>query len=255
MKIATWNIAGGHTVKSASHFDYNEEDVAYFARHLAETESDIICLQETHLNTDRSIAREIADKLGGYRCFETSVSKSHIDDDYQLGMAILSKIGLSNPENILFPKPDFDLYFKDGRPAEKHDKALQKATANGVNIANMQLLPIMVFGYTYLEGEGKKLAYIIDRLMTENLNPPVILCGDFGMSVKYAETFPELFEKLKLQNSLPDVPTYHIPHELAKINAPDRIYYSTDTLEVIDSGVIVTETDHYLCWSEIGLKN
>ena len=54
--IATWNIAGGRPIRTDGLFDYADEDINYFADELRKINPDVICLQETHMNDERSVA-------------------------------------------------------------------------------------------------------------------------------------------------------------------------------------------------------
>jgi hypothetical protein len=61
------------------------------------------------MNQGRKLGHELANKLGMYEAFESPLSPSHIDADYQLGMAILTKTPLANPRLELYPNPSFEL--------------------------------------------------------------------------------------------------------------------------------------------------
>ncbi len=254
MKIASWNIAGGHTVKSKSHFDYEDEDVSYYVRHLAAIDPDVICLQEVHMNAAQSTAQQIAEGLNGYQVSEFPLHDSHIDDNYKMGLAILTRGEFEDPQLHLYPPPEFDLYFNDGRRAAKHDKGLQTVRYGGNLIANTHMLPLIIFGYDYRYDKGRKFAGTIDNAMAANLGEPLIFCGDFGASNAQASTYKKTIGIFKLQNALPAKPTYHAASEVGGINAPDCIFFSTASLERSDAGIIITKTDHYLCWADIKLS-
>ena len=252
MRIASWNIAGGHTVKSTGHFDYNPEDTSYFSDQLAELEPDVICLQETHTNEKRSVAAEIARELGGYHVFNSPLSPSHVDPAYKLGMAILTRKPFANERLHMYPSPEFELFFaSSGRKAIEHKKALQTVDYDGMQVANTHMLPLIIFGYDYREGRGKELAGKIERVIENNLSDRGVLCGDFGMSNGQFEVYRELMKKFQLENALPEKPTYHDASPIGGLNAPDCMFYTAGTLEVVDSGVVTTNTDHYLCWAEV----
>jgi hypothetical protein len=233
------------------HFDYNQEDLAYFIQQLRLLHADVICLQETHSSDQRSVACEIAEQLGGYHVFESAMNPSHINPAFKLGTAILTKESFENAVCNEYPDPPFDLYFSNGKSAIRHPKGVQQLIYKGLNIANTALVPLVIFGYDYHAGEGKKLAGEIEQLLLRELQSPFVLCGDSGMSNEQATAFPKLFETFRIHNALPAVPTYHTTSEVGGLNVPDVMYLSGGSVKQIDSGVVVTDTDHYLCWTEV----
>jgi exonuclease III len=106
MRIASWNIAGGHTIKSKKHFDYNEADTTYFVKQLQVISPDVVCLQEDQTGQGPGTANEIAKGLGGYFVYQTPMHDSHIEAGFRLGMAILTKNEFASPRLIKFPNPD-----------------------------------------------------------------------------------------------------------------------------------------------------
>lgn len=254
MKIASWNIAGGHTVASHEHFDYWPEDLAYFVEQLKKLDPDVVCLQETHTSHSRSIAREIAGFLGQYQVFDSEMSPSHIDPSYRLGMAILSRIGMRSEKLSVYPDPDFELLLPSGKEAATHPKGVQTVTAGGTCVGNTHMLPLVVFGYDYRVEPGKSLALKIGSVLEMALRAPAILCGDFGMSNAQETVYASVFAPLSMRNALRAEATYHRPSEVGGVNRPDSIFYTADSLVVAGSGVVQTQTDHYLTWAEINQK-
>jgi endonuclease/exonuclease/phosphatase family metal-dependent hydrolase len=124
--IATWNIAGGRPTLSDERFDYDAEDLSYFAEELKMINPDIVALQESHKSDTRSVASELAGKIGLNVCIDEAISPSHIDPEYQLSLAVLSKLGSVHAEDGLrFPYPKFPLTLPNGQPAKRHDKGMQ----------------------------------------------------------------------------------------------------------------------------------
>lgn len=162
LKIASWNIAGGRTVRSLEHLDYETENLEYFADILRDVSPDILCLQEVHTNDDRSTARDLAGLLGYSHVYEDRLSPSHIDSNYEMGLAILSRQPLETPVNRLFPNPGYELVMPNGTTEACHEKGMQLTKYEGVTIANVQMLPVAVFGKSYETGDGVELAKEID---------------------------------------------------------------------------------------------
>jgi endonuclease/exonuclease/phosphatase family metal-dependent hydrolase len=125
----------------------------------------------------------------------------------------------------------------------------------GLVVANTHCLPLVIFGRDYRKGEAKLLGDEIEALLIKQLQEPVILCGDFGMSEGQSKVLARLIEKLQLKNALPAEPTYHAPaaYETDLPNAPDCIYFSQTGLLCLQSAIVRTQTDHYLGWAEFAL--
>lgn len=249
MKVISWNIAGGRPINSNGLFDYQKENIKYFADEIEKLSPDIVCLQETHINNERSVSRELAELLSFKHLFDLSANhQSHIDSDYQLGMAILSKYPIMEQQQIQYPDAWFDLFWADGRKvtAPPHHKYLQIAKVDNFYVANTQLLPIHIFGSNYTKGEGATLANKIDDIITENLKEPLIFCGDFNFD-NPSMILPKLFAKFHLSNALPATPT-----EPAGTK-PDHILYS-EQFKTVSADVIPTQSDHFLCFAELDYK-
>lgn len=252
LKVISWNIAGGRKVLSNKRFDYGSEDVSYFVKSIKPLNPDIICFQEIHFKKNSKATSDlVAEMLDGYSVCNYKLSPSHIDNNYFLGMSILSKMDVLGTSNIVYPYPEFSLYFKDGRKAQKHNKGLQIIKNDDFIIGNTQLLPIGIFGHTYTSKDG---LFLIEKIITEQLNHlkrPVILCGDFGAD--YENRFYEVFDKLittfDFVDSIRNYDTRNF--DSSKINKfkTDYIFYSPE-FKLINSGVIETQTDHFLCWAE-----
>lgn len=88
IKLASWNIAGGIKYKELT------EDIDYLRDVIREINPDIICLQENHINQERSLARD-AFKDSYQFITEINVSPSHNDSKYELGLAVLSKFEIT----------------------------------------------------------------------------------------------------------------------------------------------------------------
>lgn len=248
LRIVSWNVAGCHTMASMDHFDYLPEDIEYFADHLQKIEPDIICLQESHTSIDGSSgnAEKLARRIGFPYLFNSSCSVSHVDKDYKLGNSIISKIKFNDEHIAFFPNPEGDLFWSDGRLALTHEKGVQVVSFDLFNVANSQMLPARLFGFNYDDGgRGSKLAEGINEVMKKEVEKPVIWCGDFNFSDPL-KVYSHLIN-LGMKDALPEVNT--LPSKDVTKKKSDFIFYSPE-FKLIDSGVIETNTDHYLCWAE-----
>lgn len=239
--IATWNIAGGHLLRSGEVFDYGPEEVGYFAEQLRAVDPDVVCLQETHRNATRSVAQEIADALGGYACVEQENSPSHIDPAYTLGNAVLSRLPILRSEEHLFAYPDFPLVLSDGRPAVRHEKGFQIIALDGVGVMNLQMQPLRSLGTPYDTKEGSAFARQMEVQLLEHRSGSMLVCGDFNVD-HASELYPEFLEGM--YNALPDAPT-------RPGNKRTDYLFASPEFQVKASGIIETQTDHYLCWATL----
>lgn len=252
LKIISWNIAGGRKVLSSNRFDYGSEDVAYFAKIIKKQNPDIICFQEVHFSKNSEpTSGLIAKILGGYNVSNYILSPSHIDKNCLLGMSMLTKFDVIKSTNFVYPYPKFELFFKDGRKAEKHNKGMQVIEIKDFLIANTQILPIGIFGHTYLEENGRYLINRIIEKQIKNLKRPMILCGDFGADYenRFYEVFNKLVTTLHLNDAIKGCVTRNVDSSKVGKFKTDYIFYSPE-FKLIKSGVIETQTDHFLCFAE-----
>ena len=205
---------------------------------------DIVCLQETHINSERSIATEIGKKIGGYFLEEFDVSPSHIDKKFHLGNAILSKQKPTKEGHFLFPYPTFPLYLPGNKLAEHHDKGFQVVQFSFTRVINLQMMPLRFLGTPYGSPQGEKFAHKMEDLLKLHAERPILVCGDFNTDDTESLYRPFLESAGMKSALLPDMPTR--PNK----KRSDYIFYS-DNFILRDSGVIQTNTDHYLCWARL----
>lgn len=249
MKIATWNIAGGHTAKSSKAFDYSTRNLNYFANQLAALNPDVLCLQEAEyeLSGSLSLANYFAEQLNMPFVFETRMHASHITPGCGIALAILSKEPFDTKRSVVQPYPSFPLYLPNGKPAAKHIKHLQIAEIHGIQIANTHTQPLELLGTPYASEKGRAFADELCDLFIRELRPPLVFAGDFCADLHGSVT--EIYQKMCDALSLTDV----LPPGQTKPNntgRPDAILTSPE-LTAQASGIIQTETDHFLCWADI----
>jgi exonuclease III len=248
LRIATWNIAGGRKMRSQEVFDYEDRDLEYFADQFKALNLDIICIQECeYLETDH-IAEKLAKLLGIPCVFETLMHQSHISPGYTISTVILSKSPLIKAQAIKQPYPDFEVTLPNGQPAQKHTKYLQVAEYDGLCVANTQTQPLEFLGTPYESERGRGFAKILSKLFIEELHRPLVFAGDFCADLHtthVSKIYKEACESFELKDVLP--PGQTKPNNKGRA---DAIFISPE-LKKIDSGIVQTETDHFLCWAEI----
>lgn len=251
LKILSWNIAGGDKVTNKD-IKNSKEDIPYFAKTIREYDADIVCLQETHINSSRSTSKEIADLAGYQYVYEESISPSHNSPDYQLGLAILSHEVITSKKLIRYTNPNLErIVVSNGRKFTSHDKAAQIINFHGIDILNTQLLPMHVFFIDYDKDQGKEIFANITNQIINNIKSPAILCGDFNYDFDNPEEL--LLKSLNLRCVLPEDKRTLI-HESSSNTHPDHIFvshqFTCNTSEVVE-----TESDHYLCYCELKTTN
>jgi endonuclease/exonuclease/phosphatase family metal-dependent hydrolase len=248
LKIATWNIGGAHIINSADMFDYDKEDLSYFAEILKPLDLDVICLQESHTKDGSIVSKRLAETLGLPFVFDAPRSPSHIDESYQLADAIISRYPIEDTQHIPLPNPAFELYFQDGKKARLFQTYVQVARIQGITFANTHLQPLHLFGYSWGEGEGQKLAFDTETVFLDNLGtPPLIFAGDFN-APELQKDFSRVIQTFQLTPALDEQPTD------VKGKKMDYILYSPE-FTIRNSEVVKTDkSDHYLGWAEVTIR-
>ena len=245
--VASWNIAGAHTIKSSNTTIYDKKDSAYFIEQLADLSPDIVCLQETHSTKggEPKDALTIARGLSMDVAVNSVNSPSHIDSKFTLGNSILTSIDYFDVKDELYPEPPGELYWNDGRPADTHHKSLQSVNIQNFQVLNTQMLPVRLFGFTYDNERGSEYSNGINSVMEGMAANPSIWCGDFNFN-KPIQIYAHM-SKLNLKESLPQRETG--PSDDEENNKPDHILYSPE-FTLLSSDIIKTQTDHYLCYAK-----
>lgn len=240
LTLAIWNIAAGRTSRTKAQFDYNpEEDMQYFIDVLKEVNADVVCLQEVHTSHNRSQAKEVFDALNGTYLLNSVAHPSHIDSNFEMGNAIISKLPVSHTKTIFFPNPWFDMYFKDGRKAIEHPKNVQLVQIGNIWIGNLHLLPLRLFGLQYNDGGlGQELSVRIEKTLLA-LPANLILSGDFNFP-EPEEIYPNFIKERGLQRVA------------FAMSSTDHTFIPKG-VEVISSKIIETRSDHNLHIVELKL--
>jgi exonuclease III len=249
LKIASWNIAGGRKMNSGQRYDYiANEDIDYFVKKLSALDPDIICFQEVHFKDGVSTASQIAKKLAMPHVFDSNAGHtSHIDANYQLGTAIISRLPLHKTTITPVPYPDFPLFLPSGEPErERHHRFLQTAQCQGFTVANLHTLPMHFFGLAYDKDKGKDFAHQIEDLLLATLKQPLLFAAELNFDDARL-IYPRFYKELELSEALGTLPTRPDGRRT------DHILYSPE-FQLISSGAEETESDHYVCWTEFEVK-
>jgi len=248
LRIATWNIAGGRKARSAQRFDYRERDLSYFAEQLRAIDVNVVCLQEVEYAKGEDFAAQLAGEVGLPYIFQTPMHPSHIDAKYEIAQVMLSRQSFSAQRAVAQPYPTFPLHLPSGAPAQRFVKHLQIAEIGGVQIGNVQTQPLEFLGTPYESERGRRYAAEVSEMFVRELRRPVLLVGDFCADFRtrhVADIFGSACGALALSDALPLGHTK--PHAAGR---PDAIFASPE-FAVVDSAIVPTETDHFLCWAEL----
>jgi endonuclease/exonuclease/phosphatase family metal-dependent hydrolase len=248
LKLVTWNINGGYGLDPDNPTRLlGYENLDYFIGLLKRIDADVICLQEVHVRAGRSQAVEIARNLGLQGVYESVASSSHIDADYGLANAILTRSPFKAAHAVTLPRPHFPLALPlllPDEPAALHDKLVQTVRLGELTVANTHLLPLHILGASWTSPQGRALAEVTADLLRNVLHTPLMLCGDFNYP-DVPDLMPELVRALNLVDALAD-------GSLSRARV-DHILISDD-LESCGSEVIEAFADHLPCVAVLRFK-
>lgn len=244
MKIISWNVAGFRREVSKDTWDYTDFDYDYFLKIVKQYDPDVVCLQETLFYGEVDQVSEFA-KLLNHSFISSKVSPDHTKDGAFLGMGIVSKHDINSFKKETLPYPSFPLFFSDGREAQKFDKIAQIVEIDNLNIINLQLQPIHYWNYNYYEEPGYSYAKEIENVLIPDIDLKTIISGDFQIShleipfknilKSHSDSLPNEFTRIR-QNG--------------KNTKSDHILVPNN-LKVIRSEVFQTQTDHFMCFTEV----
>lgn len=248
VKIVSWNIGGGYVQSST--VDNPRLDIGQFIRVLHDIDADIVCLQEVHCWDGGSQAEQIALELNYAHVSVFQLSNSHIELGKKLGISVLSRFAAQKYTEVHYEQPAFDLFFQDGRPAEKHPKGYQLLKMeNGIYVLNTHLLPVHSFGLRYEAADLRVFSNHINDALSGLEDSKLVMCGDWN------HNHPEQFLQNLKAKHVRDVSSEATkPNVDSVYSRPDHIFYTPD-LRCDGSGVVQTEgADHKACWASISFE-
>jgi len=207
MKIKTlqWNIGGGwireeksDATKSASYSNY---DLNYIVTILKSQMPDVITLQETHYNKHLNQTEVIANKLGYKYFVNDTYDNSHIDKDFKLGQAIISKYEITEHDFEFYYNPKLKVVY-EGDKWITHDKGattcLIRIKDSIVEFKSTHSTPFEKFKVDYSNPKVQKVIRTMEKYLSPKENTCIIQ-GDFNADKRsLKKTFPGLFADEKL---------------------------------------------------------
>jgi hypothetical protein len=208
----------------------------------------VVILQENHANETTSFSEEFQNQIQLSHKLDFQTNRSHIDPNYYLSLSTLARWPILDIKTVLFPNPHWKDQTKTGMELVSFDTGLTVCNINGINFINTQLLPELLFHKDYTTKEGAE--YVRSFINSiPHLKGPVVLAGDFN-SQKYMKWLQEFAASNGLTNALEHIPTRPTVHGDV---FSEGIYFSND-LNLLETKVIKTKTDHYLCYVELSSK-
>jgi len=182
LRVGTWNILGRQR-----HHDSRVADDGAVYDTLADTRTDILCLQEVHFY-DGEVEAQLRSELraAGLSYFVGApLSPSHLDEEAQLGVGIAARFPLQRPSTRALSNPGLRANVR-GQEWELHDKGLigtQVRLSPGVqfNVYSLHLFPFFEFGADdradHVDKMWRELWDVVDG---HNEHLPTILAGDYN---------------------------------------------------------------------------
>lgn len=241
MRIVTWNIGGGFV---SSGKGFIKEDLNYFITVLKILNPDIICFQEIHLGLEDQ-TKIIAQSLKyPYYCV-TPYDSSHLKENNQLCLSVISRFTLLRKRFFKLPNPQIEVKRPNGEIWKSHDKGFMivsiKIRNENIDVITGHTVPFSKFNRDFMEPEFNPIRKEIERLILKHPKR-VIVAGDMNYAdlVKlipkvFQEGFKEVFK----------APTHHGKQM-------DHILISKEWA-IKDSRVVLGKADHYMAYADIEL--
>ncbi len=243
IRALQWNIGGGkvrHPDADPTLFPYDQEGLEEIIDTIEESNADIVTLQETHENGSSSQTAEIAEAAGYPYWVNDHYGESHIDPDYHLGQAVISRYPLDNHTFQTFINPGYTAEWA----TRSHDKGVTSVHLALGNKAVLQAqtlhaVPFRAFGVDpYSELAKPVLEDMEARVLATSIGDG-ILQGDFNLDYpSLLEFFPQLLRSGRFEEVLQALGT------TPKGGKIDHILYSGVVL-VRSEVVSKVLTDHY----------
>ena len=246
MRIATWNIGGGFILSDQKQ-EFDLENIDYFIDELQKIKPDVVCFQEIHVSENNDQPKMIAKALGFEFVEVESIADSHLKDNEQLSIAIISKYPIISSKFNKLPNPNLQFIW-NGKKEFSHDKGFLEAKVNysdtAIKILSGHMVPFHLFEKDFLADEFKEIRDQIEEIICHE-KMPTIIGADMNFEDIY-KLIPNVF-KQRFKFVLSDKPT--IPKGIKQ----DKIIISDDWI-FADSKIIKGRADHYLCFADIELK-
>lgn len=207
MKIKTmqWNIGGGWIRNEEDPSDqpssYSIENLDYIIEKISEFKPDIITLQETHANGSQNQTEDIAKTLD-YQYFVNDVyDKSHIDENFGLGAAIISRFKILEHDFRFYYNPKLKITHKD-EEFISHDKGVATCVleidGQRVEVKSSHAIPFRKLEMSQTDKRVRRIIESMEKHLAPRLDK-VLIQGDLNQnSESLKQVFPGLFKNPNL---------------------------------------------------------
>jgi len=189
MKLLSWNIAAGHIFKknisnALHHENYDIEDLNYFIDEIKKTDADVVFLQETHSEGEKSQGKIIAEKLSYQFYREHAYGKSHIEKGKQLTLVTLSRYPILSAFFHALPNPNLTIQRPNGEQWVTLNMGflVTEVTIHNikVNFANCHLIPLHYFKRHFAEPDFQYMRDDLTEFLNNLAQKPAIAGGDYN---------------------------------------------------------------------------
>ena len=190
LRTLTWNIGGGkfleHGQDPGLMSSYNIDGIDVIAEQIAQSDAQIITIQEAHGNDDDNQVAHIARKLGYEYFYFDAITDSHIDPSFKLGNGIISKFPMSDVRVGRFYNPDVD-FEMEGKRHHTHDKGYVTCTIlmneKAVLVSSVHLIPFKFVGLTFDSDVTKRILSSVSVALQDIHEAPYgLIQGDFNIN-------------------------------------------------------------------------
>lgn len=249
MRVVSWNIGGGF-ISSRKEKIWDLENLDYFIKELKKINPDLICFQEIHSSKNNNQTKLIAKSLG-FEYFEyIKIAKSHIKENENLGLSIISKYPILKSKFQKLTNPNLEFIWK-GKKQKSHDKGFLEILINYKNnqikVFCAHTVPFRKFGRDFLEDEFKIIRDEIEDLILKD-NIPKIICVDINFNKEIDKLIPKIFNK---KNNFKNILQNKIT--TPKNRRYDKIIISKEW-KCEKFKIIEGKADHFLCYADIILN-
>lgn len=256
MKLLSWNIAAGHIFKknisnALHHENYDVEDLNYFVNEIKKADAEVVFLQETHSDSEKSQGKIFAEKLSYQFYREHSYGKSHIEKGQQLTLVTLSRYPIQSSFFHGLPNPNLTIQRPNGEEWVTLDMGFLVTEISmhntSVNFANCHLIPLHYFKRHFAEPDFQNMRDDLSEFLTTLAQKPAIAGGDYNYA-DLEQIIPSVFTDNLFTEAFVKTETAPGKGQQDHIIFTPQWNLDTVLLEKVHA-------DHYKCIIEVSLKN
>ncbi len=253
------NISGGLLMVGEQHGDMSFQHLSLrkYIAHFQEAQPDILALSEVPMEQEDG-ASAMVEMLAAtlnfpyYRCCYQS--RSHLEPDKYLGLAVLSKYHIEQYDSFNLPNPRLRVTKSDGSQWTLFDKGVQQLTLNirgrRLTVFNLHYFPFHHFRRQMNETEFSGVRQELVDILLSRSHLPTIITGDFNnKGLRLQTAFPELFQCNQFRQAV-EVETTVV----GLCEQFDHILYTPALLHVQRGFAEPNYSDHYAVIADISFK-